>query len=134
MAREKVVLCDTNILIDALKQDEDILKSINWIGHNNIALSVITSAELLFGARDKVEYVKIRKYIDFLRVIPINIQICELFLNLVEKYALSHRIGIPDTFIAATALYYDVELFTLNKKDFKFISGIKLFESGINKE
>ncbi len=24
MAREKIVLCDTNILIDALKQDEDI--------------------------------------------------------------------------------------------------------------
>ena len=134
MATEKIILCDTNILIDALKQDENILKSISEIGHNNIALSVITSAELLFGARDKVEYGKIRKYIDFLRVIPINVQICELFLTLVEKYALSHRIGIPDTFIAATALYYDVELFTLNKKDFKFISGIKLFEPGVNKE
>jgi predicted nucleic acid-binding protein len=134
MASEKIVLCDTNIVIEALKQDVDILRIINEIGKKNIALSIITSAELLFGARDKVEYVKIRKYIDFLRVIPINLQICELFLNLIEKYALSHRIGIPDTFIAATALYYDIELFTLNKKDFKFIPGIKLFESGFNNE
>lgn len=134
MASEKIVLCDTNILIEALKQDKNILKSIDAIGHNNLALSVITSAELLFGARDKVESKKIKKSIDFLRIIPINFQICELFLNLVDKYALSHRVGIPDTFIAATALYFDIELFTLNQKDFRFISGIKLFESGSNKE
>lgn len=128
MASEKIVLCDTNILIDALKQKDEVIKQINTIGKNNIAISVITVAELLFGARDKKEYDKIKKDIDYIRVIPVNIEICELFINLVEKYALSHRVGIPDTFIAASALYYNIELFTFNKKDFKFISGLKLFE------
>lgn len=132
MASEKIVICDTNILIDALKQKAEVIKQINLIGKNNIAISIITVAELLFGARDKKEYNKIKKDIDYIRIIHINSEICELFINLVEKYALSHQIGIPDTFIAASALYYDVELFTFNKKDFKFIPGIKLYESKSN--
>jgi len=128
MARQKIVLCDTNIIIDALKQKEEAIKLINTIGKNNIAISVITVAELLFGARDKKEYEKIKKDIDFIRIIPINSDVCEIFINLVEKYALSHHIGIPDTIIAASALYYNIELLTFNKKDFKFISGLKLIE------
>ncbi len=128
MASEKIVLCDTNILIDALRLKNEVIKQINHIGKNNIAISVITVAELLFGARDKKEYDKIKKDIDYIRVISINIEICNIFVNLVEKYYLSHRIGIPDTFIAASALYYDIELFSFNKKDFKFIPGLKLFD------
>ena len=128
MASKKIVLCDTNILIDAFKQKDVVIKQINSIGKNNIAISVITLSELLFGARDKKEYDKIKRDIDYIRVIPINNEICDLFINLVEKFALSHRIGIPDSFIAASALYYNLELFTFNKKDFKFISGLKLFE------
>ncbi len=35
--------------------------------------------------------------------------------------------GRSSGFIAATALACDVELFTLNKKDFRFIEGLKLY-------
>ncbi len=34
---------------------------------------------------------------------------------------------IEDALIAATALYHDIELFTLNLKDFMYIPEIKLY-------
>ena len=42
-------------------------------------------------------------------------------------YSLSHKLSIPDALIAATALNYDIELYTYNIKDFRFIDGIKLY-------
>ena len=50
------------------------------------------------------------------------------FLQLMATYSLSHKLSIPDALIAATALVHNVELFTLNVKDFHFIPGLTLFE------
>ena len=44
------------------------------------------------------------------------------------QYALSHKLSIPDAIIAATALYYDIELYTYNVKDFRYIDGIRLYK------
>lgn len=52
---------------------------------------------------------------------------CKIFANLIEIYALSHRLAVPDGFIAATSIVNDVELYTLNKKDFRYIEGLKLY-------
>lgn len=43
-----------------------------------------------------------------------------------ETYSLSHKLSLPDALIAATALSHDVKLYTLNIKDFRFISGLQL--------
>ena len=58
--------------------------------------------------------------------IPLNIDISEIFFDLFKTFTLSHRPGIADTLIAATALYYNLPLYTLNKKHFQFIPGIVL--------
>lgn len=129
MAQERIVVWDTNIIIEALKLNEAIVAEITKIGIKNIAISVLTVAELLFVARDKKEYNKIKKYVDYIRIIPINEEICEIFIVHIDKYSLSHRIGIPDTFIASSVLFYETELYTLNKKDFSFIPNIKLYHS-----
>ena len=57
-----------------------------------------------------------------------NESISELFFDIVNKYALSHAHGIPDSIIAATALYFDMELFTFNLKDFSFIPNLKIYQ------
>jgi len=41
---------------------------------------------------------------------------------------LSHKLALPDGFIAATALANDIELYTLNLKDYRFIEGLKLYK------
>ena len=45
-----------------------------------------------------------------------------------ETYALSHKPGIPDILIAATALDHDLSLFTLNVKDFRYIPELNIYE------
>ncbi len=45
-----------------------------------------------------------------------------------SDYSLSHNLIVPDGLIASTSLVHDLSLFTLNKKDFKFISGLDLYE------
>ena len=60
--------------------------------------------------------------------IPVTRDISLRFLELMETYALSHRPGIPDILIAATALDNDLSLFTLNLKDFHYIPELKIYE------
>ncbi|MFZ1401047.1 MAG: PIN domain-containing protein [Candidatus Promineifilaceae bacterium] len=61
---------------------------------------------------------------NFTRIIPKS---TNQFLQLMETYSLSHKLSIPDALIAATALVHNLELFTLNIKDFRFIPGLTLF-------
>ena len=123
-----MTLCDTNIFIEIYRGNETIIEIFKNIGQQNAAISYVSCAELLFGARNKKELQAIRNDIDSLIVLPIESGISILTVNLVEKYSLSHKLSLPDALIAATALYHNIPLYTLNTKDFKFIPKIKLFE------
>jgi tRNA(fMet)-specific endonuclease VapC len=46
-----------------------------------------------------------------------------------QRYLLSHKASIPDMLIAATAISNDLELYTLNTKDFKFIPELSLYKA-----
>jgi len=61
-----------------------------------------------------------------LQIIHIQAEISDKAVKLVEKYALSHKLSIPDALIAATAIYHNLALYTLNVKDFIFIENVKL--------
>jgi predicted nucleic acid-binding protein len=52
----------------------------------------------------------------------------KMAVNFVEKYCLSHKLDIEDALIAATAIYHNIELLTLNLKDFQFLPDIKIYE------
>ncbi len=49
-----MMLCDTNILIEFYKANPAVIQTLQDIGSANIAVSVITKAELFYGARDKL--------------------------------------------------------------------------------
>ena len=123
-----MVLCDTNIIIEFFKGNEEVIGNLKKIGQDNIAIRAITAAELLFGALNKNELSLISSGLQRLNVIPVAEIISDKFLEFMKQYALSHRPAIPDLLIASTALVYEYELFTMNFKDFKYIDGIKLFE------
>jgi tRNA(fMet)-specific endonuclease VapC len=127
MAEAHVILCDTNILIEFYKGRADVIKTLSEIGVSDLAISVITVGELFFGARDKRELKKLRENLSLLQQLPINEEISKLHLELLEKYSLSHKLSIPDALIAATALCYSIPLYTLNIKDFHYISGLDLY-------
>jgi predicted nucleic acid-binding protein len=45
-----MMLCDTNILIEFYKANPTVIQTLQQLGSTNIAVSVITKAELLYGA------------------------------------------------------------------------------------
>ena len=98
------------------------------IGLPELAVSIISVGELYFGARDRRELLKIKKHLASLRQIPMDQETSELVLSLLETYALSHRLNLPDAVIAATALRHSLSLYTLNVKDFRFIEGLSLYK------
>ena len=122
-----MILCDTNILIEFYKGRADVMEIFNAVGISNLAVSVVTVGELFYGARDKRELRNLREHISLLNQIPIDEHISNVYLSLLEKYSLSHRLSIPDALIAATALYHSIPLYTLNVKDFRYISGLSIY-------
>jgi len=123
-----MILCDTNILIEFYKDNEEVSDVLRAIGLPELAVSVITVGELYFGARDKRELLKMKKHLAGLHQIPIDVEISNRYLALLESYALSHRLSVPDALIAATALRHNLKLYTLNLKDFRYIEGLTLFQ------
>ena len=123
-----MILIDTNILIEVYRNNTLIVETVKKIGQDNIAVSDITCAELYFGARNKKELQTIAKDLKKLEILHIHAEISQKAIAFVEKYALSHKLSIPDTLIAATAIYYNLLLYTLNIKDFVFIEGVKLYK------
>ncbi|WP_417911562.1 type II toxin-antitoxin system VapC family toxin [Candidatus Electronema sp. TJ] len=121
-----MILCDTNILVEFYKNNLQIVTKLRRIGQEEIAVSSVTQAELCSGARSKAELRQIRQHLALLHHIPLDAHITATFLQLMESYALSHKLSIPDALIAATALTHDLALYTKNINEFRFISGLKL--------
>ena len=123
-----MILCDTNILIELYKNNTAIVAAVEAINQDNVAISDVTRAELFVGARDKRELQILRKEVSQLTILPIQQEISAMAINLLEKYCLSHKLDFHDALIAATSLYHNIDLFTLNVKDFIYISGINLYQ------
>ncbi len=60
------------------------------------------------------------------KILSLNEDVVKVFTQFFDLFSLSHRPAIPDMLIAATAINYNITLYTLNKKDFHFIPGIDL--------
>ena len=128
MAKKELILCDTNILIELLKNNSLIIDKLKSIGEDRISVSMVTAGELIFGALNKSELVKIIKLIELTNVLPVNEAISSISIDLLKKYTLSHHLSLPDSLIATTAIFYEIQLFTLNIKDFKYIDVVTLWE------
>lgn len=124
-----MILCDTNILISAFNGRADTIEQLHQIGLENLLLSSITVMELYQGMGNKAELAQMKMKIRFYNVIHIDKPISEKASSLIEQFSLSHRLQIPDAIIGATAIVYQIELFTYNRKDFDFLPEIKLYES-----
>jgi predicted nucleic acid-binding protein len=111
MAGADMILCDTNILIEFYKGRADVVDTLRGIGSDELAASVVTMGELFFGARDKRELRKIQKHLSMICQFPLDLEISALFLSLLEKYALSHKLSVPDALIAATAIRHNLPLY-----------------------
>jgi predicted nucleic acid-binding protein len=124
MASQQVVLCDTMIFIRLFQGNEKVRKQLEKIGDEQIACSVITYSEIIYGTK-KNNLSDVKNYFNSIKVLPLSENISKEFIGLSLNYSYSHHIKIPDAIIAATAIQYGLPLFTENKKDFDFIPEIR---------
>ncbi|MDQ6904272.1 MAG: PIN domain-containing protein [Bacteroidota bacterium] len=132
--KESIVLIDTDVLINFLDKN----KKFNQVAENafynfenkNIEpfVSIITTIEIIQGNKTNIEKKRILRQLEPFGNISLSDEICRITKNLIITYSSSHGLLMGDAFIAATALYLHIQLFTFNKKDFRFIKNLKLYE------
>ncbi|OFX59924.1 MAG: hypothetical protein A2046_03360 [Bacteroidetes bacterium GWA2_30_7] len=125
--KSNYVLCDTNIFIHLFINDKATIEKLTLIGSQNILMPAITKMELYKGMSNKKELAEMKKKISNYSVLKFNEDVSKIAIELIEKYHLSNSLKIPDAIIAASALAFDLPLFTYNLKDFKGLEGIKLY-------
>ncbi len=118
----KIIFIDTCVVIDYIKGKIEIENNSN----NKYCFNSIVEMEILVGVKNKRDLHTTNKKLNIFQNVSIDQDVLDLARALLNKYVLSHNMGIYDAIIAATCLIYDVPLWTHNKKDFKFIEGIKL--------
>jgi tRNA(fMet)-specific endonuclease VapC len=121
-----MVIFDTNILIELYRGNTAVKEDAQRLTSNSFYVSSITVAEFMVGAKNKDDFKRIEKDLSKYIHLPVNSEITDIFIDLYRTFSLSRRPEIADTLIAATALYYQLPLYTLNKKHFQFIPGINL--------
>ncbi|GHS90949.1 ribonuclease VapC [Planctomycetales bacterium] len=117
-------LCDTCWVIELLRGDASVREQFR--AADGLAVSAITEMELLVGALNKREVLTIKKTLATFTLIEIDESISAAARALIENYAKSHGLCLPDALIAATALNRDLPLITYNGKDFRFIPNLRL--------
>lgn len=118
-------LVDTNIFVFILKGNA-VLR--NLIENTACALDTTIYAELIQGAKNKIEVQKIEKYLTKFDLIHFEESISRKTLELIRTYSKSHGLMFGDAIIAATCLEKDLILITFNFKDFRFIKGLKILK------
>lgn len=116
------VLCDTTVFVEYLRGNSIISEYLRR--QSVISCSIISAAELLQGARNANEIEVIKNLFATITILPITPKVCQLMLTLIEWYARSSGLTIPDALIAATAMTHKLPFVTHNTRHFLFINGL----------
>jgi len=119
-----IVFIDTNIVIEYLKKRDNEALIEFFDGFDTVYIVVIM--ELYQGARDKNELNYIKKKIMKFEVLKMNQEIISLAREILDRYTLSHNTKIMDALIASTVIMYNMDLYTFNKKDFRYLKQVNL--------
>ena len=122
-----LVICDRNIFISLFKGLSTTLTELNAIGNENILIPSVSVMELYRGTDNMRELRAMESQIKQYNIIHFNDLVSAKAIELIYNHKLSYNLEIPDAISASMKVVYDIPLFTYNKKDFKFIPGIKLY-------
>jgi predicted nucleic acid-binding protein len=93
---------------------------------DRVYINDVVIMELYQGARDKKELNYIKKKIMKFEVLKMNQEIISLAREILDRYTLSHNTKIMDALIASTVIMYNIDLYTFNKKDFRYLEQVNL--------
>jgi len=118
------VIFDTDVLIWVLRGNEKAAALVQEDGAR--AVSIVSSMELLQGARNKGEMTVIRKFLAGFEPIPLSAEISYRALLYVEQHTLKTSLSAIDALIAATAVEWQQVLCSGNIKHYRQIDGLDL--------
>jgi predicted nucleic acid-binding protein len=105
-------LLDTNIILEYLKGDSDVVHFLSEYANAVLYISVITRMELLsFHGITQDEEIHIREIMDSINVLHLSEEIEKLAIDVRRAM----RIKLPDAVIAASAIVVDAVLFTRDR-------------------
>ena len=124
-------LLDTDTCIYALKQNESVLRQLLSTPREDVAISVITEAELRTGAAKSSSPVKTLHLIEnFFRPLTIIGFTSDDAIAYATVRAKLERAGTPigplDTLIASQAVARKLTLVTNNEREFRHVAGLRL--------
>lgn len=127
MEKALKVIVDTDILIKAYRGNDIKIKNLQSL-KGLYGVSVITAIELIAGAKNIKQLSSLNKVLKVYPILYISETISKNSFQLYNKYILKSSLGLSDCLIAATALHYNLSLYTDNKKHYNFIEGLQLYK------
>lgn len=116
-------LVDANILIRLFKGGLDIQQLLESL---ECGIDTTIYVELIQGAKDFLEVVRIEKALKTFPLIHFSSSISERTIALIRTYSKSHGLLLADALIAATCLENNLKLITFNVRDFRFIKSLRV--------
>lgn len=128
---ETSIIClDTSILIDYYRK-KDKKKSAFFQLTNRYRLfsvSIVTEYEILVGSKPEQENFW-NGFFDKVTILPFSKAVSDKAVSITKQLKASNKlIEVPDIFIAATAIAYNLPLATLNLKHFQRIEDLGIVE------
>ncbi|MBI4130828.1 type II toxin-antitoxin system VapC family toxin [Candidatus Roizmanbacteria bacterium] len=123
---KKKILIDTSVLIDIQRGTKRTVETFDTLKENAV-ISRITACEFMYGSRNTEEKDINKDFLEQLPIVEITPHVSKLAYRLLDKYALKFNVGMADALIAASAIYNDLKLWTLNRKHFEKIKEADLF-------
>lgn len=124
-------LIDTDTIIFALRKDKSVLARFEENKNIPISISMITYAELVFGAKrsqnEQKNMIKVNHIREIYPIEELNEGVMDVFADIKAKmFDKGIRIEDMDLLIAATAIYNELTLVTNNTKHFENVPNLKL--------
>ena len=118
------LLIDTDVLIWYLRGHAEAGRLLDSLAEP--ILSAVTYMELMQGCRDKRELSLLKKDMGMrgTRILPIDANISDRAVSLIEAHALSSGLQMADALIAATGLIHGLPLVTGNVRHFVALDGL----------
>ena len=124
------ILIDTDIVIEYLRsKQKSSTELIRLLEKHDIFLSSISEFELFLGAKTQRHQTDLKMVFKEVEVMPFDFGCGKIAADIWRSRELTHQhIEIKDIFIASIAIFGDLWLRTFNKKHFRGIEGLKMWE------
>lgn len=121
-----MILFDSDVMIDILRQYPTAITWLNSIGDEELALPGFVAMELLQGCKSKAEQTKVEQILVKFEVVWLSPENCQKALEIFSLYHLSYNVGLLDALIGQTAIALNLPLYTFNRKHYMAIPNLTI--------